>query len=50
MKFAIVVLAGTETHADLGRLANTLEFAKELKQAGDDVAIIFDGAGTRWIA
>lgn len=46
---AIVVLADTETHADLGRLANALMAAKELKEAGDDVRLIFDGAGTKWI-
>jgi hypothetical protein len=47
---AIVILAGTESHADLGRLVNGLETAKEFAEAdGDDVELIFDGAGTQWI-
>lgn len=45
---AIVVLAGTDSHADLGRVVNALIAAKEFKEAGDDVRLIFDGAGTQW--
>jgi hypothetical protein len=48
-KIAIVVLADTETHGDLGRAVNALEVASEFKGAGDEVAIIFDGAGTKWV-
>ena len=48
-KIAVVVLADAETHADMGRLANALETAKEAKESGDSVQVIFDGAGTRWI-
>ncbi len=50
MKAAIVILADTETHGDMGRVANALEFARELKQAQDDVQLIFDGAGVKWAA
>lgn len=49
-KAAIVVLADTETHGDLGRIANAIETAKELKKADDEVKIIFDGAGVKWIS
>src|SRR5918995_1824834 len=49
-KAAIVVLADTETHADLGRIANALTSAKEFKEAGDEITIVFDGAGTKWVA
>lgn len=49
-KTAIVILAGTESHADTGRLVNGLETAKEFAETdGDDVDLIFDGAGTQWI-
>ena len=49
-KAAIVILAGTESHADDGRLLNGLETAKEFAVTdGDEVEIIFDGAGTQWI-
>lgn len=47
---AIIILAGTESHADTGRLVNGLEAAREFAEtAGDDLALIFDGAGTQWI-
>jgi hypothetical protein len=48
-KAAIVVLADTETSGELGRVVNALTTAKELKQEGDEVAVVFDGAGTRWV-
>ncbi|MDZ7799533.1 MAG: hypothetical protein U5K81_01905 [Trueperaceae bacterium] len=48
-KIAIVVLADTETHGDLGRAVNALEVAKEFQEANDEVAIVFDGAGTKWV-
>ena len=46
---AIVVLADTESHADLGRVVNALQAAKEFADEGDDVRLIFDGAGTQWV-
>lgn len=47
---AIVILAGTEGHENAGRLVNGLEAAKEFAEAdGDNVELIFDGAGTQWI-
>lgn len=49
-KVAIVILADTETHGDLGRVVNALESAKEFKEANDDAKVIFDGAGTQWVA
>ena len=48
-KVAIVVLADTETHEGLGRVVNALEAVKEFKDAHDDVQLIFDGAGPKWI-
>jgi hypothetical protein len=47
-KVAIFVLADTESHEGLGRVFNALEAVKELKEGGDDVRLIFDGAGTKW--
>jgi hypothetical protein len=49
-KVAIVLLAGTDTPGDMGRMVNALTTARELKEEGDDVTIVLDGAGTRWIA
>jgi hypothetical protein len=49
-KAAVIILAGTDSHADQGRLANGLETATEFTETdGDDVELIFDGAGTQWI-
>ena len=49
-KAAVVILAGNESHADYGRMANALEAAKEFAETdGDDLELIFDGAGTQWI-
>lgn len=49
-KAAIVILAGTESHADNGRVVNGLVAAREFAEnEGDEVELIFDGAGTQWI-
>lgn len=48
MKVAVIVLADTETHEDLARVVNAMVAALECKEAGDDVVVLFDGAGTRW--
>lgn len=49
-KAAIVLLAGTDSHADMGRAANALTTVQEFAEAGDDCTLIFDGAGTLWAA
>jgi len=51
MKTAIVVLSDPKhgTEEALGRLFNALAAAFDLKQAGDEVTILFQGTGTRWI-
>ena len=49
MKAVVLVLADTETHEDRGRIRNALETTNEFKDSGDDVKLIFDGAGTKWI-
>lgn len=48
-KISVVLLADTETHGDPGRVANALSLVKEAEQAGDEVELVFDGAGTQWI-
>ena len=49
MKAAIIVLAGTEIREGLGRVVNALTTAKEFGEHGDEVVVVFDGAGTMWI-
>ncbi len=48
-KIAVIVLADTETHGDLGRVVNALLAVKEAGEAGDESRLIFDGAGAKWI-
>ena len=48
-KAALVVLADTEAGEGLGRVVNAMITAKELKESGDEVALLFDGAGTKWV-
>ena len=50
MKKAIVVLSDpqSESEESLGRLFNALAAAYEFKNNGEDVQILFQGAGTRW--
>ncbi len=49
-KAAVVLLAGTDSHADMGRAANALTTVQEFAEAGDECTLIFDGAGTLWAA
>ena len=49
---AIVVFSDPKSGGEeaLGRLFNALFLTLELKEKGDDVALIFQGAGSRWPA
>jgi len=51
-KAAIIVLSdpksGSKDEA-LGRVFNALAAAYDFKQRGDDVSVLFQGAGTRWL-
>lgn len=50
MKTAIVILSDPQHGSDeaLGRVFNALALAAECKEKGDDVEVVFNGAGTRW--
>ncbi len=48
-KLALVVFADTESHEGIARVVNALETALEDKENNDEVKIVFDGAGTKWI-
>jgi hypothetical protein len=47
-KFAIILQAGSKGHDGMARAVHALLYAKELKEQGHDVVLIFDGAGTEW--
>jgi len=51
MKAAIIVFSDPQAGSEeaLGRLFNALAAAYDFKQRGDDVQILFQGAGTRWV-
>jgi hypothetical protein len=49
MKIAIVVLSDPKGGDEaLGRVFNALAVAQEGVQQGDEVEVVFNGAGTRW--
>ena len=50
MKNAIIVMSDPKTGSEeaLGRVFNALAVAYDHKQAGDEVTLMFQGAGTRW--
>jgi predicted peroxiredoxin len=51
MKTAIIILSDPKAGDEaLGRLFNALALADEAVKAGDEVEIVFNGAGTRWPA
>jgi hypothetical protein len=52
MKTAIVILSDPKSGSEeaLGRVFNALAAAYDFQENGDDVTVLFQGAGTRWIA
>ena len=50
MPIAIVVLSDPTSSSDeaFGRVFNALAVAQESLQSGDEVEVVFNGAGTRW--
>ena len=52
MKTAIIILSDPKKGSEeaLGRVFNALALASECKQNGDEVAVVFNGTGTRWPA
>lgn len=52
MKLAVIILSDPKSGSEeaLGRVFNALALAHAGLQAGDEVEVIFNGAGTRWPA
>jgi len=50
-KTAIVILSDPNAGSEeaLGRVFNALAAAYDFKTRGDDVTVLFQGAGTRWV-
>ena len=51
MKAAIIVLSDPKNGSEesLGRLFNALAATYDFKDRGDEVTLLFQGAGTRWV-
>ncbi len=51
MKAAIIVLSDPRSGSDeaLGRVFNALAAAYDFQQKADEVTVLFQGAGTRWV-
>lgn len=49
-KYLIVLQAGKESHEGMARAVHALLYSEELKEHGHEVVLLFDGAGTEWIA
>jgi intracellular sulfur oxidation DsrE/DsrF family protein len=50
LRILIVLQAGTETHEGAARALHAVLYTKELQDAGATVRLMFDGAGTEWLA
>lgn len=52
MKTAIIILSDPKSGSEeaLGRVFNALAAAYDFKKNGDEVTILFQGTGTRWVA
>lgn len=52
MKTAIVIMSDPKNDSEeaLGRVFNALALASKCKGKGDEVAVVFNGTGTRWPA
>ena len=48
-KIAIVVFSDTNTMEAMGKVSNAFMLATEAIEGGDELKIIFEGAGTKWI-
>lgn len=47
-KIAIFLLSGTAS-SEMAKAFHALLYARQLKEAGEEVKLVFDGAGTGWI-
>ena len=52
MKAAVIVLSNPRSGSGeaLGRLFNALASVHDFKRSGDEVTLLFQGAGTRWVS
>ncbi len=49
-KIAIIILSDTNTIEAMGKVSNAFMMASEAIEMGDELKIIFEGAGSKWIS
>src|SRR5574344_157170 len=49
MKIAIIIFSDTTTVEGLGKVSNAFMFADEAVAHGDELQLLFSGAGVKWI-
>jgi len=49
IKIALIIMSDTESIEALGKVSNAFMLALEAIEHGDELKIIFEGAGTKWI-
>lgn len=47
-KYLVILQAGTESHEGMARAVHAFLYARELKEHGHEVRLVFDGAGSEW--
>lgn len=47
-KYLVILQAGRESHEGMARAVHAFLYARELKEHGHEVRLVFDGAGTEW--
>ena len=48
-KVAIVVLTNSDSPEGRGRMVHALHLANDLKEANDDIKLVFEGIGVTWL-
>ncbi len=48
-KIAIIVLEGTELKESVAKIRHAMIYSKEIKVSGNEIILIFDGNGTKWL-
>ena len=49
-RVAVILHAGTESRDGLARALHSVLYTKELVERGNEARLVFDGAGTAWLA
>ena len=48
-KIAIIVLEGPSQEESVAKIRHAMIYSKEIKLSGNEITLIFDGNGTKWL-